>query len=85
VLLFDVLYCYNKIEISHNGRREINRMCKKISRHLRHESSQVLGQQLQIVSVEEDIVGVEGSRSQSFIILFILYLSTQIINCKTMT
>ena len=44
-----VLYCYNKIEISHNGRREINRICKNISRYLRHESSQILGQQLQII------------------------------------
>ena len=54
-----VLYCYNKIEISHNERREINRMCKKISRYLRHESSQVCGQQLQIIFVEENIGGDE--------------------------
>jgi len=30
-------------------------MCKKISRCLRHESPQVLGQQLQIIFVEEKI------------------------------
>jgi hypothetical protein len=54
-----VLYWYNKIEISHNGRREINRMCKKISRYLRHESYQVLGQQLQVIFVEENIRGDE--------------------------
>ena len=61
-VLVSVLSCctvlYNNTEISHNGRREINRICKKISRYL-HESSQVLGQQLQIIFVEENIGGDE--------------------------
>jgi hypothetical protein len=37
-------------------------MCKKTSRYLRYESSQVLGQQLQIIFVEEIIEGDERRR-----------------------
>ena len=66
VLLAVVLYCYNKIEVSYNGRREINRMCKTISCYLRHESSQILGQQLQIIFVEENIGGTERRRYVEF-------------------
>jgi len=66
VLLAVILYCCNKIEISHNGRREINRMCKNISRYLQHESSQVFGQQLQIIFVEENIGGDEKKRYIEF-------------------
>ena len=66
VLLAGVLCCYDKIEIPHNGRREINRMCKNISRYLRHESSQAFGQQLQIIFVEENIGGDERKRYIEF-------------------
>jgi len=34
-------------------------MCKEISLYLRHESIEVLGQQLQVILVEESIVGGE--------------------------
>ena len=47
---------------AHNERREINRMCKEISRFLRHESFEVLGQQLQVILVEENIGGGERRR-----------------------
>jgi hypothetical protein len=40
--------------------------CKKISRYLRHESSHVLGQQLQIIFVEENIGRDERRRYVEF-------------------
>ena len=60
-----VLYC-NKIEIYRNGRREKNRMCKNISLYIRHEASHVFGQQLQIISVEENIEGNERKKCVEF-------------------
>jgi len=39
---------------------------KTISRYLRHESSQVLGRQLQIISVEENLGGDERRRYVEF-------------------
>ena len=73
--LSNLKYCYNKIEISHNGRREINRMCKKITRYLRHESSQILGQQSQIIFAEENIAVYERRRHVEFhnFIYFVSY------------
>jgi hypothetical protein len=41
-------------------------MCEEISRHLRHESLQVLGQQLQVIFVEENIGGGERRRYVEF-------------------
>jgi hypothetical protein len=41
-------------------------MFKKIPRYLRHESSQVLGQQLEIIFVEENIGGDERRRYVEF-------------------
>ena len=50
-------------------------MCKEISRYLRHESFEILGQQLQIILVEENIGGGERRRYIGFhkFIYFVSY------------
>jgi hypothetical protein len=50
-------------------------MCKEIPRYLWHESFQVLGQQLQIIFVEENIGGDERRRYVEFhnFIYFVSY------------